>query len=245
VASPLLLVIGLALLPAFGNFAGGLLAEWLNPPPRAINRALHVAVGVIIAVIAVEVMPRALSGAPAWLLALAFLAGGGVHLLIESGVERWQRSKASGAGAGAWMVYIAVATDLVGDGLLIGAGSAVSSRVAILLAVGQVLADVAEGFAVIANFRDRGLKRSVRLLLSGSFVVPVIGAALLAYFVLRQQVVAVRMAGLVFVAGLYTLAAIEDMLREAHDSAEDTRWSAVSFLIGFALFLLASGQLGP
>ena len=52
---------------------------------------------------------------------------------------------------------------------------------------------------------------------------------------------AVQMAGLVFVAGLYTLAAVEDMLREAHESAEDTRWSAISFLAGFALFLILSG----
>jgi ZIP family zinc transporter len=46
------------------------------------------------------------------------------------------------------------------------------------------------------------------------------------------------------VAGLYTLAAVEDMLEEAHESNEDTQWSAISFLVGFALFLLVSGGLG-
>lgn len=141
------------------------------------------------------------------------------------------------------MVYVAVATDLVGDGLLIGAGSAVSAHVALILALGQVLADIPEGFAVIANFRDKGLGRSKRLLLSASFVLPVVGAAVLAYFTLRGQSVAVKMAALVFVAGLYTLAAVEDMLREAHESAEDSRWSALSFLAGFALFLVVSGGL--
>jgi ZIP family zinc transporter len=49
------------------------------------------------------------------------------------------------------------------------------------------------------------------------------------------------MAMLVFVAGLYALAAVEDMLREAHESADDTSWSAISFLAGFALFLAISG----
>jgi ZIP family zinc transporter len=48
----------------------------------------------------------------------------------------------------------------------------------------------------------------------------------------------------VFVSGLYTLAAVEDMLGEAHESKADTRWSAVSFILGFAIFLLASGGLG-
>jgi hypothetical protein len=39
------------------------------------------------------------------------------------------------------------------------------------------------------------------------------------------------------------LAAVEDMLREAHESADDTRWSAISFVAGFAAFLALSGLL--
>lgn len=37
------------------------------------------------------------------------------------------------------MVYVAIATGFVVDGLLIGAGSAVSSQFAIVLALGQVV----------------------------------------------------------------------------------------------------------
>jgi zinc transporter, ZIP family len=70
--------------------------------------------------------------------------------------------------------------------------------------------------------------------------VPVLLAATLAYFLLRGQSEAVKMAALVFTAGLYTLAAVEDMLAEAHESARDTRLSALFFLGGFALFTLVS-----
>lgn len=206
-----------------------------------LNRALHAATGIILAVIAVEVMPEALGAAAAWLLALAFLAGGGAYLLVQSGIARWQQGKEGGSGTGAWLVYVAVSTDLIGDGLLIGAGSAVSSQTALMLALGQVLADIPEGFAVIANFRDKGVPRAKRLLLSGSFAVPVLSAAVLAYFALRGRSEALKMSALVFVAGLYTLAAVEEMLREAHESADDSRWSAISFLAGFALFLMVSG----
>ena len=76
-----------------GNSCGGLLAEWLRPSENTLNRALQGAIGIIIAVVAVEVMPEALRGAPAWLLDLAFLAGGGTYLLLEAGIERWQASK--------------------------------------------------------------------------------------------------------------------------------------------------------
>lgn len=240
----ILTVLGLALLPAAGNFAGGLAADFLRPSAKTLNRALHAAAGIILAVVAVEVMPEALQRASAWLLAGAFLAGGTAYLAVEAAVEKWQHRKERSAGAGAWMVYVAVSADLVGDGLLIGAGSAVSIELALLLAIGQVLADVPEGFAVIANFRNKGVGRARRLLLSASFVIPVVGAAVLAYFGLRGQADAIKMAALVFVAGLYSLAAFEDMLAEAHESADDTRWSALSFLAGFALFLVVSAGLG-
>lgn len=240
----ILAVLALALLPAAGNFAGGLVSEFLHPSAQTINRALHLAAGVIIAVVAVEVMPEAIGSAPSWVLAMAFVLGGGLYVLVEAGVTRWQRRKEESAGTGAWMVYVAVAADLVGDGLLIGAGSAVSGELGLLLAVGQVIADIPEGFAVIANFRDKGVSRARRLLLSASFVVPVVGAAALAFFLLRGRSETVQMTALVFVSGLYILAAVEDMLEEAHESAGDTRWSAFSFLGGFALFLLVSAGLG-
>ena len=69
-------------------------------------------------------------------------------------------------------------------------------------------------------------------------------AGVLAFFLLRGQGEGVQMTALVFVSGLYILAAVEDMLEEAHDSADDTRWSALSFLGGFAVFLLVSAGLG-
>jgi ZIP family zinc transporter len=129
----------------------------------------------------------------------------------------------------------------------VGAGSAISAQLGLLLALGQVLADFPEGFAVIANFRDKGVALRRRLLLSASFTIPVVGAAVLAFFLLRGQGQGVQMTALVFVSGLYILAAVEDMLEEAHaraDRADDTRWSALSFLAGFGVFLLVSAGLG-
>lgn len=73
---------------------------------------------------------------------------------------------------------------------------------------------------------------------------PVVATAILAYFVLRGQNEELKMAALALVAGLYVLAAVEDMLCEAHESAEDSRWSALSLLAGFALFLFVSEGLG-
>lgn len=237
----LFFVMAVASLPAAGNFIGGLLSEWLNPSKHFVNRALHAAAGIILAVVSVEVMPNALRVVPVWLIAAAFLSGGGAYLIIEATIERWQANKPKGAGTQAWMVYAAVLADLIGDGLLIGAGSAVSTQLALLLALGQVLADIPEGFSVLANFREKGIEQGQRLWLSVSFVIPVMGSALAAYFSLRGLPEAIKFTAMVFVSGLYVLAAVKDMLGQAHENAADTRWSSISFLGGYALFLLVSG----
>ena len=239
-------VLLLALLPGAGNFAGGLLAEYLKPSPRVLNWALHAASGVVISIVSVELMPEALQSLAGWWIAAAFAAGGLSYILVESGVQKLQGGGEEGGNSRTrmWMIYAAVAVDLTSDGLMIGSGSAVSFNMALVLAVGQVLADVPEGFATVANFRDKDVPRGKRFLFSASFFVYVVGAALLAYTLLRNAPEGFKMAALVFVAGLLTVAAVEDMLEEAHEAREDTKGSVVAFVVGFALFTLVSAGLG-
>lgn len=239
---PLLQVILISLLPGLGNFAGGLLAEFWGSSPRLLNWALHAASGIVIAIVAVELIPSALSTLGGVWLAAMFGAGGLAYVLLQIAVERVQ-APAAGEGTsrtGMWMIYIAVATDLSSDGLVTGAGSAVSFNLALVLAAGQVLADVPEGYASVANFRANQVPRSKRLLLSASFIVFCTGTALLSYFVLRDTARWIQLAALVFVAGLLTLAAVEDMMEEAHESQEDSKRSILAFLGGFVLFTLLS-----
>jgi len=241
------LVLGLALLPALGNFSGGLAAEASRTTGRRLNYALHGAAGLVIAVVAVEIIPpRVLENLSAWVIALAFALGGiayvGIEKLVES-LQKRQGQQGEGGQTSVWMIYIAVSIDLFSDGLLIGAGSAVSPSVAIILAAGQVLADVPEGFATIATMKDKGIPRSKRILLSASFAIPVLSAAVFAYFVLRNQPEAFKLAALTFTAGLLTVAAIEDMVSEAHESGDDTHISPLAFIGGFVLFVLVSAGL--
>src|SRR5690625_2902848 len=181
-----LIVLGLALLPALGNFTGGLLAEFLQASKRGLNRALHAAAGIILAIVAIDLMPRALENISAWTIALAFALGGLAYIAIGAAIEHLQKRGAnSSRNTTMWMLYAAVAMDLFSDGLMIGAGSAVSSGIALILALGQVLADVPEGFATIANFKDKNIPRGRRFWLAASFVLPVLVATTLAYFLLR------------------------------------------------------------
>ena len=84
-------VLALALMPAFGNFAGGVLAELIPTSRRMLSWAPHAAAGIVLAVIGVELMPEALGGgAPPWAIVLGFCLGGAFYVLLEWTIDRMQ-----------------------------------------------------------------------------------------------------------------------------------------------------------
>ncbi|QPM92043.1 ZIP family metal transporter [Pseudooceanicola algae] len=54
------IIVGLALLPGLGNFAGGRVAEFLRSSPR-LRIALNTKSGILIGVVAIELMHEALN----------------------------------------------------------------------------------------------------------------------------------------------------------------------------------------
>jgi hypothetical protein len=79
-----LVVLGLALLPAVANFAGGVAAEIVDVSGRTLSLSLYLAAGIVLAVIGLELMPEALQAAPPWVPLLAFGAGGAVFIRARS-----------------------------------------------------------------------------------------------------------------------------------------------------------------
>lgn len=161
----LLYVLLIAMLPAGGNVVGSLLAESVQTPSWLIGAALHATAGIGIAVVSVDLMPRLIGGTlPPFGLALTVLAGAASSVLLARGVEGLRARFASGreasssGSAGAWMVYASVAVDLVSDGQMTGAGSAVPRSLGLMLALSQSVANVPGGFATGANFRDEGVR---------------------------------------------------------------------------------------
>ena len=119
-----------------------------------------------------------------------------------------------------------------------------AARLGLVLAVGQVLADVPEGAATAITFRANDVPRAKRMLLSATLLVPVLAGAVLSYLTLRNASEGAQMAALVATAGLFAVAVFEDMITEAHDAVEDSRVSTGLLLGGFAAFTLVSAGLG-
>ena len=80
--SEFLQVTVLALMPGVGNFVGGLVSEVIMIYRHRLGIPLHAAAGIVLAVIALKLMPRALDGEPAWALS-CFVGGGGFFVLVD------------------------------------------------------------------------------------------------------------------------------------------------------------------
>lgn len=237
----------LALMPAGGNLLGGILAELLRVSPRTLSFALHAAAGILFAVIGIELMPEALEGATPWVVLLLFVLGGLAAAGVDRAIDLVQTRAACRAGgevdASPWGIYFGVTVDLFSDGVIIGTGSIIDPALGLLLALGQVPADIPEGFATIATFKNKGVGRTKRILLALSFAAPILIGTTVGYWAVRGQPAAVQFGLLAFTAGILLTVAVEEIVVEAHQE-EDSRWATLFLVGGFALFALLTAYLG-
>ena len=195
-----------------------------------------------IALVSIDLMPRILDNTPVWLAVVFFLAGAAISVLIAHlwGTTR-QRPKAGDAGAA--MVYLAVLVDLTSDGLMVGTGTAVRTELGFLLAAAQSLANIPGGFAATSNFRNDGMARRRRLLLSVSMVVPALVSASLGFLVMGGLPPVAQSAVLALFVGVLLLATIEDVVPQG-DDPNPPRWiSSMAFAVGFSFLALLSSLL--
>ena len=229
-----------ALAPALGNLGGGLIAERFDVSGRVLSLALHGAAGIVLAVVAVELIPETLSVEPPWLPILAFVVGGAFFMAADAAIERWTGGKEN---AGPWVLWFGVSIDLLSDGIMIGTGSSISLGLGLLLAIGQTPADIPEGFAAIATFKARGIAKKMRMILAAAFALPLFVGVTIGYWAVRGQPEALKLSLLAFTAGVLVSVVVEEIVPESHEG-EESRLATLFFISGFALFSLLSAYLG-
>lgn len=234
----------LSSLPAIGNISGGLIAERFEISGESLSLALHLAAGIVLAVVGIELIPTTLEADPPWLVLSVFIVGGFFSIGLDRVTDLIAtRTRGGEANAGAWGIYAGVAVDLFSDGVMIGAGSTINLGLGFLLALGQVPADIPEGFATIATFKAKGIPRRKRILLSLSFALPILLGVTVGYWLVRGRPAIVKLGLLAFTAGILLSITVEEIIPEAHKGSE-ARLAAVAVVGGFALFTLISVYLG-
>lgn len=234
--SDFLTVLGFAALPAVANLLGGVLAEAFRVSARALSLALHLAAGIVLAVVGLELMPRALDASSPWVPLLAFVAGGAAFIGLDRLIGYVQaRIGGEEDQASAFAIFGGVSIDLFSDGVMIGTAAVINPALGLLLALGQVPADVPEGFAAVATLRRAGVGRTRRMLLAASFAIPVFVGAALGYLALRQAPEIVTLSVLALTGGALVAVVVEEMVGEAHEG-DTSRLGPVFLTAGFALF---------
>jgi ZIP family zinc transporter len=233
-----LIVMGLAALPALANLAGGGLAEVFRVSGRVLSLSLHLAAGIVLAVVGLELMPTALDTGAAWVPLLAFVAGGAAFIGLDGLVGYVQARMGGGddeSRSSALAIVGGVSMDLFSDGVMIGTGTVLSPGLGLLLALGQMPADLPEGFAAVATMRKAGIPRRTRLLLAAGFAVPILLGAALGYLALRGAPELLTLSVLALTGGALTAVVVEEMVSEAHEG-ETSRLGPLFLTAGFALF---------
>jgi len=232
----------LAMLPAAGNIAGGLLTTVVRVPEQRLAIPLHAAAGVLLAVICVELVPTALAATVPWVVITAFFVGGVAFLALDSITHIAQRRLGRAVSASTVAVFSAVAIDLFTDGLMIGSGTTVTTRLGFLLALGQVPADIPEGFASVSSLAAHGWSRARLIVWSTAFALPIFFGTTVGYFAVRSAPELMKLSLLAFSAGMLLTVIMEELVPEAH-SEDESRWAVFALLGGFCLFALLSAYL--
>lgn len=240
-------MLAFAALPILGTLAGAYLAERVALNHRVLSLALHAAMGVVFAVIAVELLPRTLATAPAWVVLVGFAVGGSAFLLFDRATDFVRaRMRGTRARSEAGPIFAATALDLASDGVMIGAAATLDPALSLLLAAGQVPADLPEGFALNATFRRQGLSARSRALGFAGLGAALLAGAVAGYFLLRGRDEALVAGVLAFTAGALAILVVEELSPRAHAGHDEPepRTAGLVFLGGFTLFFLLSILFG-
>lgn len=227
--------------PAIVAVGGGILAMVWRPD--AVTRSLiqHFAAGVVLAALAVELLPEiSREHAPPWVTIAAFAAGS----LFMYGLKLWtarlehqdelkaEAAHASGQAVAAALpmgLVLATLIDIAVDGFIIGASFTTGGNTGPILAIGLSVEMLFLGLALMSDAL-KGWRIVVMTLVLG---VEVLGFALLGNWLLAGASHTVIGAALSFSAAALLYLVTEELLMEAHTVPE----KPISTLVLFAGFL--------
>ena len=253
-----------SLVPVVFTIIGAAAGAYWPLVARLRGHVLHLAGGVVFAVVAVELLPEiqrraAEGGAPVYDVAIGFALGIGTMLAVDKVLDRIRGDddddddddEASDdepapprrSGAVGISMLAAVGIDFLLDGLLLGVGFAAGAKIGILLALAEAAEQLSVGLALAGELTRAGVSRA-----RGILIVTALGMLVFVSAVLGATVLSGLTGGTMEVVLSFGLAALlylvtEELLREAHEERQSSTATAMFFL-GFLAFLVVGMTLG-
>ena len=217
----------LVLFPIVAGIIGSFVAVRRTPPDSLVAGVQHLAAGVVMAAVAVEVLPDLRERGPLWLVVIGFSCG--VALLVILG--RFEGDEPE-AGAVPVSFLVVLGVDLFIDGLLVGAGAVVSTGTAIVVTIALTLEVLFLGVATSLQLTAAGVARTRAALMTSSLTVLIGIGAVLGALVLPRAGQASLTVVLALAAAALLWLVVEELLVEAHETPHRP-WMAVMFFVGF------------
>lgn len=225
------------LIPAAATVLGGVASTFLRPAGRLKSHAQHFAAGVVLAAVAVEVIPeleRARERQSAWPIVTAFAVGSTLMFALKW-IEHRRAHVGRKHGSPLGMILAATA-DIAVDGLVIGAGIAKGEATGLLLATGLSIELLFVGVSIASAFEHDAARWKPAATTIGLAMVLCAGA-LGGAFVLRAVAPVFTNVALAFGSAAMLYLVTEELLVEAHESA-DAPSTVASLFAGFSCFWL-------
>jgi ZIP family zinc transporter len=206
-------------IPALIALAGGILAAFWTPSHSTRSLIQHFAAGVVLAALAVELLPEiGREHAPGLVLAGSFALGSLFMYALKLWTMRMEHA-ASLAGAAKGLstgLLLATFIDVATDGFIIGAGFAAGGETGTILALGLSVELLFLGLALTS-----GATAGWRIVaISGALGLTVLGFAVLGNWLLAGASHAVIGGTLAFSAAALLYLVTEELLMEAHEVEE-------------------------
>ena len=230
-------ILGLTMIPVAATVLGGAIAVVKVPSDKTRSLVQHFAAGVVMAVVAGELLPEMTREHRPLGVLIGFVLGVALMLGVKALTERIEQ-KDEQSGDGKAGLLIAVGIDVFLDGLLIGVGFAAGERVGTLLVVALTLELLFLGVSVAASLTEAKVGRARSLLtVTGLSVLVIFGALLGGSLLAGLSGLALEIV-LSFGAAALMYLVIEELLTEAHE-VKETPLITAAFFAGFvALYLL-------
>ena len=234
------------LLPPAGLIVGAIVAGVRRPPAWLPSLAQHLAAGIVLASVAVELIPELRARSPLQ-TAVGFLLG----IVLMLGLRRLVR-RIGGEGVPATPatrqerpplgLVTTTGFDLLIDGLVLGAAFAVGQAAGTILAIALTVELVFLGLSSVLALLTAGVAGRVAVAVAGGLAGVFVAGAVVGSLLLGQAPSAVLAltVGIGAVALMYLVT--EELLVEAHDGPE-TEWNIAVFFVGF-LVVLIFAELG-
>lgn len=235
--SPLTEVLLFASVPATAVVVGGVVASYRTPSPAVRSAVQHIAAGVLFAALATELLPDVIHRKLPWVTLVGFSLGVVAMLLLKALARRLETRGAEVSSTGIPIsLFLATASDIALDGLLIGISFTAGAREGLLVTIALTLEVLFLGVATAAAIEGPDARRRV-LKTTAAFAALLVGGAGIGSYVLAG-------ASNIFVDGVmsFGVAALlylvtEELLVEAHE-VDETPILTSMFFVGFIALLL-------